>query len=113
LVHVQAVGDLAAVEWQMTAIALPGVWIERPLRLPSHWDIYPYAHATQEFGSDWARSRSTVALRVPSAVVAGEFNYVLNPEHPDFSKLDVGPAEAFRFDPRLFGERNRTGFDPV
>lgn len=105
LVHVQAVEDLAAVRWQLTAIVLPNAWIGRPSRYPARWDIYPYAQSTQRFGSDWARSLSSVALRVPSAVVDGEFNYVLNPEHPDFIKLDILPAVPFQFDARLFRER--------
>lgn len=107
LVHVQSVADLAAVKWQLTAVVLPMAWIERPLQYPSDWDIYPYAQSTQHFGSKWARSRSTVALRVPSAVVNGEYNYVLNPEHPDFIKLDILPGVPFQFDARLFGEKPR------
>ncbi|MDB6167136.1 MAG: hypothetical protein JWQ83_2276, partial [Lacunisphaera sp.] len=40
-------------------------------------------------------------LRVPSVVVPGEFNYLLNPAHPKFAKIKVGKPETFSFDPRL------------
>jgi RES domain-containing protein len=101
LVHVEDIEDLGAVEWQATAITLPSSAIERPLRYPRSWRIYPYVSATQRFGSKWARSQASVALRVPSAVVSGEFNYLLNPLHPDFSGLIMERPEPFRFDPRL------------
>ena len=104
LVHVQAAEDLAAVQWQLTALLLPSAWIERPRQYPAHWDLYPYSRSTQRFGSEWAHARSSVALQVPSAVVAGEFNYVLNPEHPDFSKIKILPGVRFQFDARLFRE---------
>jgi RES domain-containing protein len=41
------------------------------------------------------------ALKVPSSVVRNEFNYVLNPRHPDFGKILIGKPEEFTFDPRL------------
>lgn len=101
LVHVEDIEDLGAIDWRATEIVLPGAAIERPKGYPKSWRIYPYGQSTQRFGSAWARSRRSVALRVPSAVVPGEFNYLLNPEHPDFARLRVSAAEPFSFDPRL------------
>ena len=43
----------------------------------------------------------TVCLKVPSAVVRGEHNFLLNPRHRDFSKLRRGPPVPFEFDERL------------
>jgi RES domain-containing protein len=42
-----------------------------------------------------------VALRVPSVIVPGEFNYLLNPAHPQFASVKIGKSEPFLFDPRL------------
>jgi RES domain-containing protein len=42
-----------------------------------------------------------VVLRVPSVVTAGEFNFILNPRHPDFARLKLGLPEPFAFDARL------------
>jgi RES domain-containing protein len=101
LVHVEDFEDLDAVEWRATAITLPGSAIECPPRYPRAWRTCPYSLSTQRFGSDWARSQRSVALRVPSATVPGEFNFLTNPAHPDFVGLTIAPPEAFRFDPRL------------
>jgi RES domain-containing protein len=101
LVHVEDIEDQGSVEWRVTAVILPGAAIERPKSYPGSWRVYPYGQSTQRFGSAWAHSHRSVALRVPSAVILGEFNYLLNPEHPDFAKLRISAAEPFRFDSRL------------
>lgn len=59
----------------------------------------------QKIGDEWAKSGRSAVLRVPSAIVPGEFNFLLNPRHPDFDKLRIGPPQSFFFDPRL----SRTG----
>jgi len=41
-------------------------------------------------------------VQVPSAVVQGEFNFLLNPAHKDFKKVKILKTEAFAFDKRLF-----------
>jgi RES domain-containing protein len=41
------------------------------------------------------------ALRVPSVATPGEYNYILNPNHPEFRRLAIGPPEAFTFDSRV------------
>jgi RES domain-containing protein len=38
---------------------------------------------------------------VPSAVVAGSYNVLINPAHPDFAKFRVESSEPFEFDRRL------------
>jgi RES domain-containing protein len=101
LVHVEDVGDLGAVEWRATPVVVPFSAIERPARYPHSWRDYPCSRPTRDLGSAWARDGRSVALRVPSAVVPGEFNYLLNAAHPGFAKLKVGRPEAFRFDARL------------
>lgn len=56
---------------------------------------------TRHAGDDWIRAARNPALQVPSAIIPVEHNYLLNPEHPGFQKLKIGPAEPFSFDPRL------------
>lgn len=72
-----------------------------PARLPARWRDYPAPAALQSIGDQWAAGRRSAVLRVPSAVVPIEFNFLLNPRHPDFAKIEIGAARAFRFDPRL------------
>lgn len=87
--------------WIMVPIEVPENLIERPLRVPGTWRETPYSIATQAFGAEWVQAQRSVALRVPSVVVPGEFNYLLNPAHPQFIKVKVGKPEPFFFDPRL------------
>lgn len=69
------------------------------------WDATP-SDASVRFGSQWIRDRRSVVLRVPSVMIPGESNFVLNPEHPDFGRVvRVGNAQSFAFDPRLLRRR--------
>lgn len=67
--------------------------------LPSDWTSRE--SSAREAGAAWVASLRSLALRVPSAVIPQEHNVLLNPAHPDFSRLVVGGVEPFAFDPRL------------
>jgi len=54
------------------------------------------------FGNRWIRAGKTLALHVPSAAIRGEWNVLVNPEHPDFRKIRVERAQRFEFDLRMF-----------
>ena len=41
------------------------------------------------------------SLRVPSTLTQSEFNFLLNPSHPEFSKIRIGSPRPYKFDPRL------------
>jgi RES domain-containing protein len=56
----------------------------------------------RDLGSGWAASLRSVALRIPSAVVEGDWNVLLNPKHPEFGKVGIGAAKPFRCDERMF-----------
>jgi RES domain-containing protein len=57
---------------------------------------------SQAVGDYWFDQELSVALRVPSAVVPGERNYLLNPAHPEFGRIVAARPIPFDFDPRLF-----------
>lgn len=75
--------------------------------LPAGWSMYPAPAAANGIGDEWLRSRRSVVLRVPSAVVPSESNFLLNPAHPEFSKLVIGDPVDHPIDPR-FGVRRTT-----
>jgi RES domain-containing protein len=54
-------------------------------------------------GGAWLAAGRTALLRVPSAVVPREANYLVNPAHPDATRLRVGATEPLEWDARLFG----------
>jgi RES domain-containing protein len=69
--------------------------------LPKNWRAEPAPKRLQTLGDEWLDSGKSAVLRVPSAIVVGEFNYLLNPSHPDFSKLRIHAPERFSIDKRL------------
>jgi len=69
--------------------------------LPPGWNAEPPSVASQSIGDAWVRSATHPVLSVPSAIVPEERNYLLNPTHPDYSRIVIGRAVAYRIDPRL------------
>jgi RES domain-containing protein len=76
--------------------------------LPADWRTYPAPESLARLGAEWVSAATTALLSVPSAVIPHERNYLLNPAHPDFGRLLIGPAEPFGFDPRMWGKRRAT-----
>ena len=89
------------VAWVFVPAEVPSDLIEKTARLPDTWRQFPHPPETQAVGADWARALRSAVLRVPSAVVLGEFNYLLNPAHSDFKRVKIGKPQSFAFDPRL------------
>ena len=69
--------------------------------LPVGWDSPEQGNSTRELGTTWANSTETAILVVPSAVLPRERNYLINPRHPDFSRIIFHDTEPFFFDKRL------------
>jgi RES domain-containing protein len=74
-------------------------------RLPRGWRSSPPPSALQALGAAWARERRSAVLRVPSAVVPREDNFLLNPAHPYFRRVTLHAPEPFDLDPRLVAPR--------
>jgi RES domain-containing protein len=79
----------------------------RSADLPANWFAATPPAALQDIGEDWLETAARAILKVPSAVVPDEWNYLLNPQHADFRKIVVGPPEPFSFDRRLARTRKR------
>jgi RES domain-containing protein len=69
--------------------------------LPRDWQHSPAPRQVQVLGDEWISRGSSVVLRVPSAVVEDESNYLINPAHKDFSRLRLGRMKRFNLDSRL------------
>lgn len=69
--------------------------------LPADWRDVAAREKLQLLGTQWAARQSAAVLAVPSAVVPSEFNYLLNPLHPDFRKIRIGRPQKIMTDPRL------------
>jgi RES domain-containing protein len=69
--------------------------------LPADWRRVPPTPSTQTVGDRWVSSSTSAILRVPSVVVPGEFNFLVNPQHADFRRIEMREPQAFPFDQRL------------
>jgi RES domain-containing protein len=99
LVHAESYAELP--EYRAFPVEFdPGLVLELP-ELPPDWQQSPAPSSTKSLGSRWASEGQTALLRVPSAVVPWEYNYLLNVQHPDQTRVRIGQPRAFSFDPRL------------
>jgi len=71
-------------------------------QLSKGWkDVYNY-HITQQIGSDWYQKKSSLLLKIPSAIIDLEYNFIINTKHSDFEQLvSLSRIEPYDFDPRL------------
>lgn len=69
--------------------------------LPPDWRKLDRRDALQDIGRDWLVRGDSAVLAVPSAVVPAERNYLLNPRHPDLTRVIIGETEALETDFRL------------
>jgi len=74
-------------------------------QLPSNWRDYPAPEQLANIGTNWIKSKSSLLLDIPSAVVVKEVNTLINPLHPDIKFVDLINIEKFSFDSRLFKQK--------
>jgi RES domain-containing protein len=101
LAHFQGAGR--HIELVMFEIEIPAPLMKRvdESSMPPGWRTPDPQAATQDVGSEWQLEMRSVALLVPSVLIAGEHCVLLNPEHPDSSRVMIGYPAAFAFDGRL------------
>lgn len=70
--------------------------------LPAEWRSFDAYPALQKLGAEWYNQKQSVVLKVPSAVISKEYNFVINTEHPDFTtKIQLTDIEDYFWDERL------------
>jgi len=70
-----------------------------PSSLPKNWRDSPAPVELADLGAEWVRSRASLLLRVPSAVV--EHNILINPAHDGMSRVKLVKVEPYKLDERL------------
>jgi len=89
------------------------VEIDIPTNLPLHeirlsqlkkawWADFEYS---QWLGSEILKENNALIIKCPSTIVERENNYLINPLHPQFKKINIKIINDFRFDERLFKAR--------
>ena len=101
LVHTADPSDLVDLDYVVVPVRVDDAMILDVPKLPTDWRAYPAPLSTMKLGDRWAAETMSLVLRVPSAIVNAESNFLLNPAHKDFGKLGIGKPRAFTFDRRL------------
>lgn len=73
-----------------------------PKNLPEDWFEFKNYDICQQIGDEWLEKCENPILQVPSVIIANEYNYLINPNHPDFKTIELLRSESFEFDPRLW-----------
>lgn len=79
--------------------------IEKIAKLPKNWSESPPSFEIQQIGDNWVKRNLSAILQVPSAIVPTESNYLINPNHQDFSRIIFGNPQNFIFDKRLLNTK--------
>ena len=69
--------------------------------LPDNWNSDPIPKSVKNVGDQWIQNQESVIMKVPSAIIPFEYNYLINPSHPDFAKIVIHSPQEFAFDPRF------------
>lgn len=68
--------------------------------LKKHWqEDFEYS---QLMGDQFLQQKSHLILKIPSAVIPEENNFLLNPLHADYKKIKIKSSRSYGFDNRLF-----------
>ena len=117
VIYTSATRSLAALEVIAHNGAIPADYRITVVTVPDHLPIetvglgdltegWPESDSeakTAEYGTLWAASLRTAVLRVPSAAIRAEHNYILNPLHPNFGEIRFEAPDSEHIDQRLRG----------
>lgn len=75
--------------------------------LPSNWREAAAPPELAKFGDEFAQRGEKCVMLLPSALAPAEWNYLLNPRHPEYERVVVHETEALQYDPRMFKRKER------
>lgn len=91
-------------EFRLLEIAIPDQLPIEEIKLQglqADWFRHPNMHITQSIGHTWQSHGKSGVLKVPSAIIPEESNFIFNTEHTDFSSIRIVRARIFDFDARF------------
>jgi RES domain-containing protein len=75
--------------------------------LPSKWRSPAALPQLAGIGNEFVRKAENCLLLAPSALAPNEYNWLINPAHPDFRRINILELEPLAYDPRMFGKTGR------
>lgn len=70
-------------------------------QLPYGWTQPKHYLRCRKMGDQWISDGKSCVLKVPSAIIPEEFNYLINPSHREIKKVRLLRTEPFCFDTRF------------
>lgn len=71
-------------------------------QLPFNWNAFPHPQSTQQIGDQFIAENKFCVMQIPSVVTKGDYNILINPNHPLFESIQIIEVEQFPFDSRVF-----------
>lgn len=69
--------------------------------LPGDWKTVPAPQSTKDFGSVYLKNPDILGIKIPSAIIPDEFNYLINPGSKMLSSITIEEAKDYVFDVRV------------
>ncbi len=92
-------------DYVMIEIEIPDttpIYTVQKENLADDWAMHPPRKSTQRLGDEFIGMQKYLIMQVPSAVVSGDLNYLINPNHKNFDVVKIKSIMPFIFDQRLF-----------
>lgn len=103
LVHINHI-SLLANNFVITTLYIPNeITVENAdeTSLIPDWKDFRNYRVTQAIGTKFLKEGKNLLLKVPSAIVQKEYNYLINPAHDSMRECKVLDISSFSFDKRL------------
>lgn len=101
LAHVGNKRHLRRAKFVAIPVTIPDALIATVPHLPRNWRAIPPSPATRKLGDRLLTATGHPALKVPSAIIPGEFCFVLAPDHPAFGSIAIGAPIPADFNDRI------------
>lgn len=80
-------------------ISSTGIKLITEDQLPGDWRSVPAKTSAKDFGSSLLKTSEI--LKIPSSVITEEYNYILNPLHPNSNHFKIVDIRDFVYDVRI------------
>lgn len=76
-------------------------------QLPDDWRLVASYPKLRALTKSWYDNNQSLILKVSSAVIPEEFNYLFNTKHPDYQKVQLLNTVDYAWDKRLIGQTKK------
>ena len=102
------ISNIAVSSYCMICLSVPEDKIKTitSTELPASWSANPPADVLKKIGDSFIKENKFLALKIPSAIMPEENNFLLNPGHPDFKLVTVVYTRNIPIDERFLKSRS-------